>query len=306
MSGQPTVRTIRLYCDGELSDAEARSFEQRMEQDPRLSGRVEFEQRLKERVDQVLRAGSPPVPTELADGMRQTLTRESADVAGGIDGEATPETADRAWWSNPRRANLFAVAACLALVAGAVLFGILGPQIDTLRMSPTTSVTAEAAAAVAGEHVKATTGLPRMTQESSYRTPDDARRGLVEQLGVVPAIFDLREIGYEFVAGNTCDVPGCERGCHLVYRTSRGQPGIVTLHVVPDRGQIDVRHDASEGKLPLETGFIPQGPSCEKDVLVWNHEGFTYLLVACHSSDVTKVARHVQETLRGLPAPPRR
>jgi anti-sigma factor RsiW len=311
MSEPPTAETLRLYSDGELPDDEARQVEEQLRQQPRLKARVAFERQLKQRVAQVMRAECPTVPAELTDRVRQALTDgeglagagASRAIAGRVGGEAEPES--RAWWRGPNRANFFAVAASLALVAGAVLFGILGPQIDTLRRQRTTNVAGEAAAAVAGEHVKATAGLTTMIEESRFRTRDEAWRGLGSFLDPSARVFDLSDLGYDFVMGSACEVPNCESGCHLFYFRSQGTPGLVSLHVVPDRGQCEVRVDSFGGSLPLDTGVIAQGPECQKDVLMWNHAGYSYLLVVCVSEDVPKVAKRMQEALLGLGSPPR-
>jgi anti-sigma factor RsiW len=299
MSEAPTTRTIRLYCDGELPDEQARQVEEQLRQDPRLRAQVEFERQLKQRVGQVMQSDRTPVPAELPGRIRQTpaAAGDSSAVVGRIDAEPQPAPAGSAWWRGPNRANVFAVAACLALVAGAVLFGILGQPIDSMRVSGAADATMEAAAAVAGEHVVMTTsGLEAAAEKARFRTPDEARRGLASQLGAASDIFDLRELGYEFVAGDHCAVPHCEQGCHLVYRRVRGAPGIVSLHIVPDQGQFAL-DDRFPRSLPCITDVIPEGPECHMDVLVWSYGGFSYLLVVCVDDDVRAVAARMQDTL---------
>jgi anti-sigma factor RsiW len=293
MSEQATAKTIRLLLDGELPDAEAREAEQKVQADPRLARGVEFERNLRRRVRAVLQG--EPVPPELADRVRKAM-------AG--DAEPMPATARRSWWRSPNRANVFAVAASLGLVLGAVLFGILGPQIDTLRAPVAPGVVVEAARAAAGEHVMVATGggtgpaLP-------IHAPDEIERALAPYLDPASRIIDLSDLGYEIMAGTPCALPNCEQGCHLFYRKTGGQPGLVSLHVVPDRGQCDSLRDAFGGELPLHTGVVPQGRGCQKDVLVWSYRGRTYMLVVCIPRDVEVVVQRMQERLVGAGGPAR-
>jgi anti-sigma factor RsiW len=316
MSEPPTPKTIRLYCDGELPDEQAQPVEQQLQQDPRLAARLEFEQRLKEHVGAVMRADGPRAPAGLADTIRQTLAKDEGQpqdsrvgdagaVVGRIDGGPQPAHGGRAWWRGPNRANLFAVAACLALVVGAVLFGILGPPIDTLRVTGRADAAVEAAAAVAGEHVKITNTLDMVVEGSRFHAPDEARRGLARDLGAPPPIFDISDLGFKFVAGDTCDLPRCERGCHFLYYRSQGKPGIVSLHIVPDRGQFAVAGTAAPDSLPLLTDVIPKGPACQKDVLMWTHGGRSFLLAACQGIDVRAIAKRLQEALVADESAPR-
>jgi anti-sigma factor RsiW len=309
MSEPPTPTTIRRYCDGELPDEEARPFEEQLQRDPVLRGRLEDERRLKEHVGRVMRADGAPLPAGLAERIRQTLAEsgggspDAGAVAGRINAEPKPAPGSRAWWRGPNRANTFAVAACLALVAGAILFGIFGPPIDSLQVTGRTDAALEAAAAVAGEHVMTTKGLATFVDKAQFHTPDEARRGLTPVLGAPLEVFDLRGLDFEFVAGRPCKIPHCDRACHLLYQRSQGEPGLVSLHIAPDRGQFAVGGIADPG-LPLATGVIPKGPACQKDVLLWTHGGRSYLLVVCASVDIRAIAARIQEALlAGEPAP---
>jgi len=315
MSEPLTPTTIRLYCDGELPDEQARRVEEQLQQDPQLKARLEFEQQLKERVGQLMRADGVPLPAGLADRIGQALAAGggtsrvsgaggSRAVAGRIDAEPKPAHGSRAWWRGPNRANMFAVAACLALVIGAILFGIFGPPIDSLRVTGRTDAALEAAAAVAGEHVMTTTRPATAVEKARFHTLDEARRGLAPILGTPLEVFDLRDLGFEFLAGDPCEIPHCDQACHLLYKRSQGEPGLVSLHIAPDRGQFSVGGTADPGNLPLVTDVIPEGPACQKDVLMWTHGGRSYLLVACMSVDIRAIAARIQEALlAGEPAP---
>ncbi len=283
MSDVPTGRMIRLYCDGELPPDEAANVEARLREQSELHNGVDFERKLRERVETVLRAEAGP-PTGLAERVRRSLEGTGPVI----------ETTHRAWWQSPLRANFFAVAACLALVAGAVLFGIFGPPIDSWPQRGITDISAEVAAAVAGEHVTSTRDVTGLEQRL-VSTPEQAWAELAPLIG--NGCFDISDLGYEFLGGNDCAVPHCGKGCHLFYKRSGKRPGLVSLHIVPDRGQLPVRGDGIPQRLPLPTDMIPEAEGCQKDVLVWTHDKKTYLLVVCLAEDVEPVARRLQEAL---------
>ncbi|MHC4219403.1 MAG: anti-sigma factor family protein [Planctomycetota bacterium] len=295
MSDSPTANTIRLYCDGELPRAEAEQVEAQVAADPKLRARVDFERRLREHVGEALH-GAAAAPLDLADRVRTTV-RQADPVAGrvGVLPEARP--ARRPWWHAPRRANVFAVAASLTLVTAAVLFGIFGRPIDSWRGRSLVDVAAAAAAAVAVEHQSSTLSLGFTESGMPYRTIEETRKGLAPFVGGPAGVFDLRGVGYEFVGGSKCRVPHCEDGCHLYYRRVEGSPGLVSLHIVPDRGQFTLRGEAKIETLPLATDIVPENAGCSKDVLVWTHDNLSYLLVVCVSEDLTNVARRMQEAL---------
>ncbi len=288
MSNTPTPRTIRLYCDGELPEDEATRVERHLRDDPQLAAAVEFERKLKDRVGSVLNAETPPVPAGLADRVRTA----GADVETGRkrDGDASP----LAWWRSPARPNVFAVAASLALVAGAILFGVFGRPIDTWRGDRRVDVAGEAAAAVAGEHVTCAGDPGSLDARIEYRTPE---RAGMELAGFLEQVPDLRAVGYEFAGGHACEVPHCDRGCHLFYVRRGDRPGLASLHIVPDRRQFRIEGDASLARLPITTDKIPENQRCRKDVLLWSHGNRCYLLVVCLAEDVRKVAEHMQEAL---------
>ncbi len=293
MSDTPTSSTIRQYCDGELPPDKARCVEAQLSEHPEAAPLVEFERKLQEHVSEVIRGHCPSAPPQLRDRVRTRIAEAAA--TGETTGEDRGGAA--AWWREPLRANVFAVAACLVLVAGAVLFGIFGRPIDSFRQRGLLDVASEAAAAVAAEHVNIVWSPQQPESSGLMPAPSaDAAREVAELLGR-PAVFDLTDVGYEFFGGGACIVPHCEGGCHLNYRRIGDRPGLASLHVVHDRGQFGLAGRGATLRLPLAYDLVPQGPSCQKDVVVFSHAGRTYLLVVCLSEDVEKVARRIQESL---------
>ena len=301
MSNAPTAKEIRLFCDGELSLPEAAAIELKLRDHPGANALGDFERDLKKRVATTLQDGSAP-PAGLAERVRAALAAEAivadeVDAVGrigpGSDAPVPHGAPHRAWWKAPVRANAFAVAASVVLVAGAVLFGIFGQPIDAVRQPPLVDISA-AAAAVAAEHMVSRVDGPAQT--ARYRTPQDAGRELADYLGKAGCVYDLNDLGYRFVGGDTCDVPQCKRGCHLIYRRNTGM-GQISLHVVPRSAGMQTRGTAGLDDLPLPTDRIAKDANCQMDVLVWNHGDRCYLLSVCIRGDAEKIARRMQKTL---------
>lgn len=293
MNSDPTARQLNLYCDGELSPEECRRIEAQLADSSPLRAQVEFQRRLKQRLVAVLESEAGPAAADLARRIREGNAADQA-VAPRPPGAAR---AHRPWWRAPQRANVFAIAATLALVAGAVLVGIYGPSIDSWGGRTIVDATAEAAAAVAGEHATSSTDAATAARRWICRTPGEAGEQLGQLLGTFGQVMDLRDVGYEFAGASPCQVPHCDHGCHLFYRRIGERPGMVSLHVVSDGPHIALR-STPDLPLPLPTELIPASAACRRDVLVWTHGRRCYLLVVCVAEDALPVARRMQETLR--------
>jgi hypothetical protein len=291
MNSDPTARQLNLYCDGELSPEECHRIDAQLAESPPLQAQVDFQRKLKQRLVAVLESG--PAPSDLARRIREGNAADQA-AAPRLPGGAR---AHRPWWRAPQRANVFAIGATLALVAGAVLVGIYGPSIDSWGGRTIIDATAEAAAAVAGEHASSTTDAATAERRWRCRTPAEAGEHLGPLLGTFGQVMDLRDVGYEFAGGSTCQVPHCEHGCHLFYRHIGDRPGMVSLHVVSDGPHIELR-SSPDIPLPLPTELIPASAACRRDVLLWTHGRRFYLLVVCVPEDALPVARRMQEALR--------
>jgi len=298
MSNAPTAKEIRLFCDGELSLPEAAAIESKLRDHPRANALGDFERDLKTRVATILKDGSTP-PAGLVDRVREALAArgsvaDEVDPAGRIGRPSDAPAPRRAWWQAPLHANAFAVAASLVLVAGAVLFGIFGQPIDAYRPPAMTDIS-EVAAAVAAEHMGTREGRPH--RPARFNTPEDAGRGLTDYLGEAGCVYDLSDMGYKFVGGDTCEVPHCGRGCHLIYRGTGPKKGVISLHIVPRRDWLQTRGTTGLNVLPLPTDKIARDANCQMDVLVWNHGDRFYLLSVCNRRDAEAIALRMQEAL---------
>ena len=289
MSDRSISELIRLDCDGELDQAQAGQLQRHLEAHPEDRTLVESERRLRERVGVVMTAACPSAPGDMAERLQPRLGTDKAEVEAGPAGFSFAR-----WLQGPRRANVFAVAASLFVVAGAVLVGILGTPIDDQPTRVGQAV--EAAASVAGEHVATTAPDGAMI---TYSSLGEAQRLMEDHLDAALTVFDLGDAGYEFVGAMECDVPHCERGCHFLYRRQDRRPGLVSLHIVPDYGQFDLSEGQPfEGKLPLDSTLFPKTSGCPQDVIMFSDGKLVFLVVMCVSEDVMDVVWAMQGQLR--------
>ena len=290
------IKLIRLYCDGELDQAQIEQVEQHLQEHPEDRTLLESERLLRQRVAAVMKDACSSAPAVLSQQIRQR--QKAAEPAGYSFAH---------WFRDPRRANVFAVAASLFLVVGAVLFGIFGPSIDRQpgrRVAPEQAI--EAAASVAGEHVAVITSPEPISRMIRYDSPVEAKLALEQYFKTSLTVFDLREAGYDFVGAKKCSVPSCERGCHFLYRRTGGRPGMVSLHVVPDLGQFDLGEgERLNGELSWASARFPRNLDCPQDVVMFSDGKLVYLVVACISDDTEKVLRAMQDELleAGLDSP---
>ncbi len=129
-------KLIRLYCDGELMPEQAERVEQGLKEGREARDRLEFEKELRRQVGAVMAPGSAP------PGLAERVRRQLAEVAPEEAFERRFSIAS--WFRGPTHANIFAVAASLAVVAGAVLFGIFGRTIDEWGRGADIDLVAEA------------------------------------------------------------------------------------------------------------------------------------------------------------------
>ena len=311
MTDRMKAQSVRMYADAELAPEDAAEVRRSLEADEQHQRWVEFEQRLRQRVGSVMQEQSPAAPADLAARVRAALAEADAPGAPGAD--VTPEGPRlvlgalalhhlrlAAWFAGPRRANVFAVAAVLALVAGVVLFGIFGPQIGTGPQSA--GLVPRVASHVAEEHLQ-TVANPAMTDAKAPWTGARADEQLSGHLGRRAEVPRLSAIGYVLVGGGPCRLPGCDLACHLLYQRTadasavRGR-AMVSLHVAIDPNRGAGRAD-DFADMPLGGTRIEKQAGCPNDVFMWSDGSFVYFLVCCDSGDLLNVAREMQERQTG-------
>ncbi len=294
MTDRMKAQSVRMYADAELAPEDAAEVRRSLEADEQHQRWVEFEQRLRQRVGSVMQEQSPAAPADLAARVRTALT--AADDPSADAAPEGPWLRLAAWFAGPRQANVFAVAASLAVVAGVVLLGIFGPQIGT---GPPSAGLVPVASHVAEEHLQ-TVANPAMIRVMPHASAEEQLSGYLGRRVEVP---ELSALGYELVDGGPCRLPDCDLACHLLYRRMpdaaavRGR-AMVSLHVAIDPTRGAGRADDFTD-MPLGGTRIEKQAGCPNDVFMWSDGSFVYFLVCCDSGDLLNVAREMQERQTG-------
>lgn len=294
---------IRQYVDGELSAADAAAVEHALASDASLRDAVAFERELRVSVARHL-ACDPP--SGLRDQVARTLAAErtrcevlpagSGRVSSrGEGGGAAPH---RRWsfLQNPSHANVFAVAACLVIVAGAIAFGVFGPPL--LRPMPQQAASANleqlgvTADAASVEHDRCSINSEALASKARYRDLASIQQHLSPRLGVssVP-VFDLRSAGFNLVGGGECGLCPTERNSvHLSYIRQDGKTR-VSVFLQPNMGQFG---GLQIGRIywPEDFGTCQDTPAC-----AWTDGVLIYVLLACDEQDHARALEAIRRTM---------
>ena len=289
-----------LLCDGELAPREAEALKRLLESDPCQRSRVEFQRGLRRRVATVLQIGCEP-PPGLADHVRRSLA-ETLPQDQSTE-ESTSRSLVLSWLRGPTRANVFAVAASLALVAGVVIVSINLPSIDEWGRSARLDLVSEVVPFVAGEHIRcAGSNLTRL-EKAKFKSPAKAASELSDWLGspvrVVGMTENLRRNGWKFLGGGHCGVPVRERSAHLIYTRqdlSQG-PAMLSIFIVPDDGGYAVWGDGVRLK-PGALIELPRGLDLDREVTIYSDGTLIYFMVACYSGALDGVPTAVEDALK--------
>lgn len=292
---------LRLSADGELNPADQANVKQALVGKNASLGRmIENEKKLRDAVARSM--GPAHAPESLHAQIMRTMAEtpvdasESREVIGRIDRDGATVIGERRSWllrvfSSPQRASFAAVAAVLALVAGAVLFGIYGRSIDDVPVQQGVDVVGNVAQYIDKEHGECTTSLEHVQKQSTFQTLKEAEVGLTEALGAPVQAFDLSDLGYEFVGAGQCNVPlGEQPSGHLMYRKSvNGNPGpMVSVFVAPVRGCCK---GICSGLQPGD--WAAAKASCKRRVLYSTNGKLVYFLVCCDDRDLPAVGRAI-------------
>lgn len=295
MTNPPTTQEIRLYVDGELTPEESARLESLIENDEALRQQVQFERKLKGHISHVITRQAGVAPEDLASQIRAKLDLADRTVVGSISPQ--PRSG---WLDGPKRANIFAVAATLLIVAGAVLFGIFGRSIDDIRPAPIIDVITDSALFVAGEHNRCVDDEAKRDQKISITDQKNAYQFIARHLGAnsVPVI-DLSDIGYEFVGAGRCGVPSATKSAHVMFLKKQSSGDIsqmVSIFMVPDTGQFLFNDSfrASLGKWEECDGVL----SNDQRVLITTDGRIAYFLCCCDEEDLERVAKAITFQIR--------
>ena len=295
MTNPPTTKEIRLYVDGELTPEESARLESLSENDEELRQGVDFERKLKGHISDVITSQAGTAPGELASQIRAKL--DLADLTVMESKSPQPRSARLV---GPKRANLFAVAATLMIVAGAVLFGIFGRSIDDIRPVPDTDVITDSTEFVAGEHDRCANDEVSRDQKISITDSTTAFQFIARHLGTTSVpVIDLSDIGYEFAGAGPCGVPSAERSAHVMFRRKQSVDGMshmVSLFMVPDSGQF--RSNGCCGVIPGKWIECAGDPSIDRRVLISSDGRIALFLCCCDEKDLERIARAISIQIR--------
>ena len=299
-----TPQDLRMLADGELSAADQARVMDTMRVvvggEASVGRQLQIEKNLRDAVARSMRGDVAPAALRTRIG--QVLAEANVDsnaeepVIGRIDREGASVVRDRRSWlfrafASPQRASIAAMAAVLALIAGAVLFGIYGRAIDDVPVQRGVDVVGNVAQYIDKEHGECTTSLEHIQQQSSFHTISEAEVGLTEALGAPVQAFDLSELGYDFVGAGRCEVPLDEQPSgHLMYRkTVNGKPGaMVSVFIAPVRGSCK---GICSG---MKAGdWAAAKASCKRRVLYSTDGKLVYFLVCCDDRDLPAVGRTI-------------
>ncbi len=289
-----------MYADGELPPDEAAAVERLLEADVAQRERVEFEQTLRRRVGKVIEAQAAAAPAGLAEQVRSALA--GADYPASEGGEVADQDSGGFGWSwlaGPRRANIFAVAASLMVVTGAVLWGIFGRTIDSV---PGPVDLTSPARFVADEHIRCADSSQVRANKAKFRTPAEVEAKLSRWLGAPlnarPMTDGLAKLGWDFTGGGYCGVPVAERSGHLIFTRDLPDVGpiMLSIFVIPDDG-----YSVREGDRSLRPGRwypLPSDRKVKREVWIMSDGELIYLMAACVGGELPNAARALQEAIR--------
>ncbi|MCZ6836104.1 MAG: hypothetical protein O7G85_10055 [Planctomycetota bacterium] len=301
MNEQPSIQDIRRYIDGELDDALVRQIEESLEHDVKLRKMIEFERRLKNQVLTVISKETPAAPPDLADRIRESLA-QADEATQTQESDSAPRINLPGIFTGPQRANVFAVAAVLSIVAGAILFGIFGRPIDD-QATPHSFVDLlhESAQFISNEHLRCAMDSGNLQQKLIYSDQSTANRELASLLGVdsIPR-FDLSELGYAFRGGGECGVPAGNVSGHIMFERLGATfefPNMVSIFMVRDRGQLDQN---SFIRTPLGDWIDCNGGSqCTKQVLSATNGNILFFVCCCNEGELESVLELLTRQMLG-------
>ena len=295
MTERPDPKLIRLYCDGELTPERVAQFERELEANPQERQAIDEQRALEGKLRSCIgkcMCDCGPAPDTLRDSIKQAWKRDAEiasqpAIAGRIGASA-------GIFSGPQRANIFAVAATLALVLGAVLFGIFGRTIDDVRpIRSADDAVGQAALFASVEHDERTLGTRKVDLDAQARDIRSAELELSNHLGVAVKVFDLNEVGYEFIGAWKSGLPLSDRSAHIMYRSTRPDAlkPMVSLYVAPYSRCKGVCRSMESGKWEC----AGSARECRHNVLYSTDKTLIYFLVCCDEKDLERLTTHITQ-----------
>ncbi|MGI9014658.1 MAG: anti-sigma factor family protein [Phycisphaerales bacterium] len=242
------MELLRQFVDGELSAEDHAAFEKEVRADPELAARVQFEERLRDRVAERFVHDAPAAPAGLVAAVRDLLERDGVDEVDGsraivsaLRGDLQPsrlkgKSKKAARERSSLRISPMAVAACLLIVAGAVVIGIWGKPLLSPRVHPQLVINLQKMAESAG---RADERHHNCSHEATGRPREDgsstAMRDFARQQGIDIVSFDLAPSQLTLIEEGPCKLGDGEAAWHAIYSTSGGER--LSMFIMADRSQ---------------------------------------------------------------------
>lgn len=288
MTSRISAKMIRLYCDCELTPQQAAQLQECLEADAaqrqEVADAVEAERRLRGCIERVLKSTCPCAPRALGDRIKDALAAD--------DNPSHREFQDRAVVGRIgkrfSRPNIVAIAATLALIAGAVLWGIFGQPIGSTS-NPPVDLVAGAAAFADQEHGDCSNRV-----YDGAPTPAQAEAELAQWLAAPVQVFDLSAVGYEFAGAGRCAMPVPANSAHLTYvkaGSTGPQKPMVSIFIVPISSKCGrLCKDLQPGHW---CGRASEQARCMHKVLRSTDGKLVYFLVCCDENDLDAIKQRI-------------
>lgn len=306
MPDRPDLNLIRTHCDGECSPEQNAALEGHLRRHPEdaeaVRKQVAFEHQLRHCVDRVLKHDCSCAPAALRQAIAGSL-RQGVGVGAAKSSEKSSGVTSSGMGRlvfETRRANAFAIAATLMIIAGAVLYGYFGRNIDQSARAGSELVYA-ANMYADQDHSKFTSALSKAGGQIATAKPDAAavEIELTKWMGSPVHVFDLSDLGYEFVEAGKSEMPVPEHSAHLRYRklgdagTDAGRP-MVSVFVVPRAGGCQRMSDGTEPGRWCDTECPRQ---CTRHVMRSTDGKLLYFVVCCNNNDMDRVTQSLSKSM---------
>jgi len=320
MSERPSIELVRMYCDGELTPEQAVQLQRRLAEHPELREEFErhvgFERQLRERLCALLKQECPKAPADVCDRIRAAISKAElaqsspaqSSKAGRV--EPSPARASRqsilaSLFTGPRRVNAFAVAACIALISGIVLYSIFAPTIDDLRAPGPKDLVSTAALFASQEHDRFTANGETARQLVHVNSVPAAEAELSTAIGVPVDVFDLTDLNYKFAGSCLCDMGLPEPSGHLFYESMTLGEHVpkVSIYITPKRGACSSMCQGNDASKWLEAQGLSS--QCRHRVLYSTDHKLVYFVVCCNEADLDSVTKVIRATASAVPSPGR-
>ncbi len=294
------TRLLRAAADAQLTAADEKSLHAHLASHPEDRAVIEFEQHLRQSIAANVSvsggAGGGP-SAALRNRIHQMLG--SPELGGPSSASipfATHPSTIRAHWIRSHPARWLAIAASVAVVAGAMYFTVLQlprnvePTAAQQAINPSHRVAL--VSFVSSQHEECELHAGMIGMKLRIDSLDKAPAAFREVLGRTPDLGRLAASGLKFKGAGPCAVPGRGTSVHMVFDVG-GDAGAADASVDGRTPLVSIFIQQDTGELNIEPGrtyrLTPSGDTSASttsgsaagtpaDIFVWKADGFVYFL----------------------------